>query len=230
LPQHGPMSLALYAIGFWTFALVASYLKETTGKPFPARTIIKMIPAFLAALSVLLNPSLTLFYVLLMLALVLCGLGDIGMEYNILPGLGLFLFAHFVFVGNFLFQGLSLGPSVVPLAAFIACLAVMMVYVALFHRYLKSSSQAIPASLLRAVGFYAIIISLTLSTSLLLWLTSGVLLGFVPFVGACLFVLSDSLIGIREFHHHFRFEWASVMITYYLAIFLLSLSAVAYAF
>lgn len=222
------MSLELYAIGFWIFALIASYLKETTQKPFPARTVIKMIPAFLAALSVLLNPSLTLFYVLLMVALVLCGLGDIGMEYNILPGLGLFLLAHFVFVGNFLFHSVLFGPSAVSLGAFVACVAVMMIYVILFRRYLKSSSQAIPASLLGAVGFYAITISLTLSTALLLWLTSGVFLGFVPFVGAFLFVLSDSLIGIREFHHHFRLEWASVMITYYLAIFLLSLSALIY--
>jgi len=228
--QQGPMTLALLAVGFWVFALIATYLKETTKKPFLARTIVKMIPAFIAAVSVFLSESLAPFYVILMLSLVLCGMGDVGMEYNILPGLGLFLFAHFTFVGNFLFQSFLVGPSAVSLAAFIACLAVMMVYVVLFHRYLKSSSQAMPASLLRAVGFYAITISLTVSTSLLLWLVSGVFLGFIPFVGACLFVVSDSLIGIREFHHHFRLEWASVMITYYLAIFLLSLGAVVYAF
>jgi uncharacterized membrane protein YhhN len=74
------------------------------------------------------------------------------------------------------------------------------------------------------------VISLTLSTSFLLWLTTGAVLGFIPFLGACIFVTSDSLVGIREFHHHFNHQWLFIMATYYPAIFLLSLGPVVYVF
>lgn len=217
-------------MGFWTFALIGIYLKETTEKPFLARTIVKMIPAFLAVAFIFFGGSSGFFYTVLILSLFLCGLGDIGMEYNILPGLGMFLLAHFAFTGDFLYHSIVLGISPMYLTVFALCFAVMMVYVVFYHRHLKTSSHTIPPSMLRAVDFYAVLISLTMSTSLLLWLTSGAVLGFVPFIGGCIFVASDSLVGIREFHHSFKHQWLLIMTTYYLAIFLLSLAGVLYAF
>ncbi len=81
-----------------------------------------------------------------------------------------------------------------------------------------------------AVNVYALMISLTLSTSLLLWLTSGATLGFIPLVGAVFFILSDSVIGIREFHHDIRNAEIMILSTYCPAIFLLSSGAIFFTF
>jgi uncharacterized membrane protein YhhN len=222
------MDLILYGSIFWIAAIAFTVLEATKRKGSPTATILKCIPAFSAVVFILLDvPSSSLFYPLLAIALVLCGLGDIAMEYNILPGLGMFLFAHLFFISNFVLHS-SLGTNPWLVSAFGICLAIMVVYIITYHRYLLTAST--PTPLLNAVDVYALAISLTLSTSLLLWLSTGVLLGYLPFVGTVFFVLSDSLIGIREFHHRFRYDEPATMITYYLAIFLLSLAVVVYPF
>ncbi|MHA2066632.1 MAG: lysoplasmalogenase family protein, partial [Candidatus Thorarchaeota archaeon] len=62
------------------------------------------------------------------------------------------------------------------------------------------------------------------------WLSTDSFLGFIPVLGALFFVVSDSLIGIREFHHQFQYQYVLTLSTYYLAIFLLSLSVVVFMF
>ena len=79
-----------------------------------------------------------------------------------------------------------------------------------------------------AVKVYAIVLSLTLCTSLMLWVATNAFLGWVPVLGALLFLISDSLIGIKEFHHEFAYQEFLILITYYAAIFLLSLTAFIY--
>jgi uncharacterized membrane protein YhhN len=193
--------------------------------------LIKPIPALAGAASVILmQPSTSLFYPLLAVALVLSALGDVSMEVNILPGLGLFLFSHIVYTANFTRQSILLGLQMMPLAMFAVCIAFMLIYIFLYQRYLKTTTKDVEPALLKAVIVYALMISLTLSTSLLLWLSSGTLLGFIPFVGAAFFVFSDSVIGIREFHHDIKHGEIIILSTYYLAIFLLSLSVVIYSF
>lgn len=222
------MDLLLYGSVFWIAAIVFTVLEATKRTGSPVTTIFKCIPAFSGVAFVLLDvPSSSLFYPLLAIALVLCGLGDIAMEHNILPGLGLFLFAHLFFIGNFVLNS-SLGTNLWLISALGICLTIMLMYIVLYHRYLLTASN--PTPLIRAVDVYALAISLTLSTCLLLWLSTGAALGYLPFVGTVFFVLSDSLIGVREFHHRFRYDESATMITYYLAIFLISLAVLVYSF
>lgn len=222
-----------FGVIFWLCAVVTIVLKSS--ESLKTRTglikLIKPIPALAgAAFIVLIQPSTSLFYLLLAVALVLCALGDIGMEINILPGLGLFLFSHIVYTANFAWQSMLLGLQMMPLAIFVVCIAFMLIYIFLYQRYLKTTTKDVEPALLKAVIVYALMISLTLSTSLLLWLASGTLLGFIPFVGAAFFVFSDSVIGIREFHHDIKNGEVIILSTYYLAIFLLSLSVMIYSF
>jgi uncharacterized membrane protein YhhN len=222
------MDLILYGSIFWIAAIAFTVLEATKRTGSPAATILKCIPAFSAVVFIFLDvPSSSYFYPLLAIALVLCGLGDVAMEYNILPGLVMFLFAHLFFISNFVLNS-SLGTNPWLVSAFGICFAIMLIYIVLYHRYLLTASD--PTPLIRAVDVYALAISLTLSTCLLLWLSTGAVLGYLPFVGTVFFVLSDSLIGIREFHHKFKFDKPATMITYYLALFLLSLAAVVYLF
>ncbi|MHA2191304.1 MAG: lysoplasmalogenase family protein [Candidatus Thorarchaeota archaeon] len=224
------MSLLLYGSLFWIFAVISILLKIQFQIKTELRTIIKAVPAFLAVSFVFSLQSFSLFHVLLMIALVFCMLGDIGMEYNILPGLGLFLIAHIFFTSNFFIHSVILGFSLLPSVAFVASFIVMVIYSGFLFKYLKSSDLNTPAKLLRAVIFYAIVISLTLSTSIFLWLSTDSFLGFIPVLGALFFVVSDSLIGIREFHHQFQYQHVLTLSTYYLAIFLLSMGVVAFMF
>ncbi len=222
------MDPIIYGIVFWIFGLLYTVLevKEKTGTPIA--TLIKFVPALSSVIFVLLSiPSDSLFYILLMVALVFCGLGDIAMEYNILPGLGMFLFGHIVFIANFILNS-AIGTDIIPILVFIVCFGIMLVYIVLFHRYLMTAEE--PTKLIRAVDVYALAISLTLCTSILLWLSTGTFFGFIPVVGVVFFIISDSFIGIREFHHRFSYDEPVTMLTYYIAIFLLALGAIIYAF
>jgi uncharacterized membrane protein YhhN len=227
------MSLEIYGVIFWVCAVVTIVLKSS--ESLKTRTgpikIVKPIPALAGAVFIILmQPSSSLFYTLLAMALVLCALGDIGMEMNILPGLGLFLFAHIFYTINFMWQSTIVGLQAIPLVIFTVCFAVTLIYIFLYQRYLKTTTKDVEPALLKAVNVYAFMISLTLSTSLLLWSSSGTLFGFIPFVGAIFFVFSDSIIGIREFHHDIKNAEVIIISSYYVAIFLLSLGVLVYIF
>jgi uncharacterized membrane protein YhhN len=227
------MSLEIYGVIFWICAAITIVLKSSESLKTRTRLIkiVKPIPALAGAVFIILmQPSSSLFYTLLAMALVLCALGDIGMEINILPGLGLFLFAHIFYTINFMWQSTIVGLQAIPLVIFTVCFSVTLIYIFLYQRYLKTTTKDVEPALLKAVNVYALMISLTLSTSLLLWSSSGTLLGFIPFVGAIFFVFSDSIIGIREFHHDIKNAEVIILSSYYVAIFLLSLGVLVYIF
>jgi uncharacterized membrane protein YhhN len=228
------MSLEIYSAVFWVIAIVSTYLqdKASTGEKKVASptTLIKMIPALSAVVFVLLFRTPTLFTILLAAALVFCMFGDVGMEADLVPGIGMFLIAHILYNVNFLWQASVVGMTLIPMALFAGCLVVGVVYVFMLIRYLRASGPEIPPFILRAGTLYFLIIAATMSTSLLLWQTSGVLLGYLPVIGALFFIISDSFIGINEFHHKLTHHEFYIMPTYYMAIFLLSLGVFVFAF
>ena len=227
------MSLEIYSAVFWVVAIVSTYLqdKASTGEKKVASltTLIKMIPALSAVAFILLLRPPTLFTILLAAALVFCMFGDVGMEVDLVPGIGMFLIAHILYTTNFLWQASVVGLTLVPLAVFAGFLVVGVVYVFMLIRYLRASGPEIPPFILRAGTLYFIIIAATLSASFLLWQTSGALLGYLPVIGALFFIISDSFIGINEFRHKISHHEFYIMPTYYLAIFLLSLGVFVFA-
>lgn len=228
------MSLEIYSGVFWVFAIVSTFLqdKSSTGekKVVSLTTLIKVIPALSAVVFVMLFRPPTLFTILLAVALVFCMFGDIGMEADLVPGIGMFLIGHIFYTVNFLWQAGLVGLATVPLTISIACTGLMVVYSFMMIRHLQSSGSEVPPFILRAGSLYFLIISTTFGTSLLLWLVSGILLAALPVIGALIFMVSDSLIGINVFHHRISRHELYIMPTYYLAIFLLSLSVFVYAF
>ncbi|MFX0211207.1 MAG: lysoplasmalogenase [Candidatus Hodarchaeota archaeon] len=187
-------------------------------------TFIKGLPAISAAIFVLVmrfNDSPPLF--LLVGAFLFCFAGDLGIEKDILIGLSLFLIAQLLFSLVFLIQVFTIGFSVNVL--FLAAIAVFIVviYMLIFLQYLESSEDGL-GSLKIPILAYCVVISLMLISSILLWGTLGKLEVIVVVIGALLFIISDSIIGIHEFHHKISRSVLMVMITYYSAIFLLSLS------
>ncbi|MGY5864230.1 MAG: lysoplasmalogenase [Candidatus Thorarchaeota archaeon] len=227
------MSLEIYSAVFWAFAIVSTYLqdKASTGEKKIASltTLIKIVPALSAVVFVILFRPPTLFTILLTAALIFCMFGDIGMEVDFVPGIGTFLIAHILYTTNFLWQSSIVGLTMIPLTLFTICLVIGIVYVFMLIRYLRASGPEVPPFILRAGTLYFVIIVASLSTSLLLWQTTGSLLGYLPVLGALIFIVSDSFIGINAFHHKISRHEFYIKPTYYLAIFLLSLSVFVFA-
>ncbi len=229
------MSIEVYAILFWIVAIVSSILKdkyEENPQGVVSRvTAIKIVPALIAIIYVVLTrPTPVLFYVLLSVALVFCMLGDIGMEKDIVAGIGMFLIGHIFFTVNFLWQASNVGLVTTNLIVPIVCMGGLSVFVFLFIKYLRSSGPEVPDFILKAGTLYFLMISATFSASLFLWLTTGNIWGLIPVIGALFFLISDSLIAINAFHHKISRAQLFIMPTYYLAIFLLSLGVFVYIF
>jgi len=229
------MSLEIYSAVFWIVAIVSTFLQDkaaSTGvkKVASPTTVIKMIPALSAVVFVLLFRPPTLFTILLTAALVFCMLGDVGMEVDLVPGIGMFLIAHILYTINFVWHSNIVGFLLLPEILSAICLGLGIVYVIMLIQYLQSSGPDVPPFILRAGSLYFTMIVATLSFSLLLWQVTGILLGFLPVLGALIFIVSDSLIGINAFHHKISHHELYIMPTYYVAIFLLSLSVIVFAF
>ena len=233
-----PMIELIYSVVFWAIAIVSSILQDRHPDAGVAsyQTFIKAVPTLSAMIftlysfSVLSGTLFGTFYMILGVALFFCMLGDIAMEKDLVPGIGMFLVAHLIFTVNFLWQASLLTPNFTNMIIAIVCFGGFVAYVFIYIRYLRSSGPEIPPFILKAGSFYFILVSATIGSSLLLWLTSMTVMGFIPFVGAVFFIISDSIIALNEFHHKLSRPELLIMPTYYVAIFLLSLGAIAYLF
>ncbi len=226
--------LEIYIAVFWVLAIISTILQDRQAesgveKVASLSTVVKFLPALIAVVYVILFRPITLFTILLAVALVFCALGDVGMEVDLVPGIGMFLIAHILYTTNFLWQSITLGVTTVPLVLAAVCMVVGVLYVLMLIRYLQSSGPEVPPFILRAGSLYFIILAATFSTSILLWQITGALLGYIPIIGALFFIISDSFIGINEFHHKLSHHEFYIMPTYYLAIFLLSLGVFVFA-
>jgi uncharacterized membrane protein YhhN len=231
-----------YALVFWIIALVSTVIKSVRENeivfqkelfskiPTPVFMVIKFLPALTAAIVVLLfRPTTSLFYIILAVAFIFCLLGDIGMEIKILIGGVLFLIAQILFIANFTWHSVLLGVSFLPIAAFVTAFIGWLLLIIFNTHYIESSENGFEKMKI-PIFVYSLTVSLTFCSALMLWLTSGTLLGFIPVFGAFFFVVSDLTLFIKEFHHHFTKAELFIFPTYYLALFLLSLSLVIFIF
>lgn len=141
-------------------------------------------------------------------ALVFCLGGDIALMPVVdkfVLGLASFLLGHAVFVGLFLQQGLD-TPW---LGVVAAVLAVVLAVTA--GRRIVAGAVASDASLRIPVSAYLVVIS---AMTVLGWSTGR------PWViiGSTAFVVSDSVLGWRQFVTEKRWMSVTVMVTYHLAI------------
>ena len=226
----------IYSLFFWTFAVLYIIFKSIQLKEIQfeskaiqnlannTSTALKGIPTAIGAFFVfLMRPGISLFYLSVTGALLFCLLADYVIDKGFFPGLVLFLFAHVLFSLAFITQALTLGISLENAFLTVVISIVIIGYIILFFRFLDSSEEGL-GKLKIPVIVYCVVISLMLLSSFLLWITAGIIELIVVVLGAISFVISDSFIGIREFHHPIKKSVIKVMSTYYLAIFLFSIS------
>ncbi|MBM3173802.1 MAG: lysoplasmalogenase [Chloroflexi bacterium] len=192
---------------FLAFAIV--YLAAIPFRPYPGHFIVKAIP--IISLAIMAFTSVAgLQGKLLFTALLLSAAGDVTLslgsgEYFI-PGLGLFLIAHVVYIVTFS-RDFKMGKSRIPIAAILVAYAVAMAII--MAPSLKE--MAIP------VFCYLVVIT-----------KMGIMAAFraskskMVLYGAVLFIISDSMIALNKFVAPVPASDYLIMITYYLAQFLIA--------
>jgi uncharacterized membrane protein YhhN len=230
------MLLYIYIFVFTVFSVLFILIKslkqnepvynhEFIEKLIPLDKLIKIIPAGSAILFVLLSQNKSFYFsIVLSAALVFCLLGDLGMEKGIIPGLPLFLIAQLLFIISFLGQSLVVGIDIEAILIMLIVAGLFAFYLYFFIKYLNSSEKSL-GELLIPVIIYCIFISGMVVSIVLVWFSSGLIEFSIVFLGGIMFVISDSTIAVREFHHDISNNVVKVMFTYYLAIFLLSLAS-----
>jgi uncharacterized membrane protein YhhN len=193
-------------------------------KLIPFDKFIKIVPTGSAMLFVILSQNDS-FYLstTLSIALFFCLLGDLGMEKGVIQGLPLFLIAQFFFIISFFGQAIEVSINFESVLISVVVAVLLALYLYFFVKYLNSSEKGL-GKLLIPVIVYCMFISGMVLSVILLWVNSGRLELSIIVFGAILFVISDSIIAVKEFHHEITNNVVKVMTTYYLAIFLLSLS------
>jgi uncharacterized membrane protein YhhN len=193
--------------------LAVLYLTLLSTIHYPSTTILKPLP--IIALLVLLGISLdkSAIKMFLMIALLFSVSGDILLtlpfSHQLEWGLGAFLLAHLAYIFSFSQLAKSQQTSNARMLTALACPLISGVYLWVIWPFL--GAMAFP------IGLYVAVIGvMTLMSGRCHWLC---------LLGAMLFSLSDSLIALETFvmqglNLHF---W--VMLTYYLAQFLLILGA-----
>lgn len=190
------------------FLLVAiSYLIAASFFSYPLDYVHKALPALI--LAVWLSTSRQSLKIVIV-AFIFCAIGDlflaITFESNFIYGLTAFLIAQLLFAIYF-WQWRSWNAwKIVP--------AIVLLVVAL-----TLALVIVPASGMLAlpVAIYMLVILCMAMSALLATTTNYMLL-----LGATMFMISDSLIGINKFVVPLPFEHLAIMSSYYLALFLLA--------
>jgi uncharacterized membrane protein YhhN len=189
------------------FAVV--YVATLALQPYPGDFVVKSVPAVcLSLLALTAVPGLR--GKLLAAALLFCAAGDAALAYgdgdHLTVGLGLFLVAQVLFVVTFT-RDFRIQKPRIPGAVFLVVYAVLMALI------LRPSLEdmALP------VYVYLTVITIMGITAAFRYPTSALVV-----CGALFFIASDSMLAIEEFRDPFPASDYLVMITYYLALFLIA--------
>lgn len=209
-----PLPVLLAAIAASALAAIIADWRETRPPIFkllkPLTTILIIVLAWSAPVSV--------YRDFLLVSLALALVGDIALMYEsnraFLCGLGSFLLAHLGFMLAFL-MGVPLALPPLWGALFLAYgLALGAVLV-----------RRADAPLRVPVMIYALVLTGMALTALLRWQALDGTTGFYALVGALLFVLSDSALGLRRFVGRYPGAQGVILSTYWAGIAAIAWSA-----
>ncbi|OGO57706.1 MAG: hypothetical protein A2025_03160 [Chloroflexi bacterium RBG_19FT_COMBO_47_15] len=191
---------------FAAFAII--FIAALPFQPYAGNFVIKAIPAIsLAVLALITVRGIT--GRLLFVSLLLCAAGDVALELEagkyFIVGLGLFLIAQIMFIVTFS-RDFKMQKSRIPIIVILAIYALAMAYI--MTPSLKE--MAIP------VYFYLVVITLMGIFAALRAARNKFTL-----YGAVSFIVSDSILAINKFMMPVPAVDYIVMVTYYLALFLI---------
>ncbi len=189
-------------------------------------SILKAIPLLLAVVfSYLLKMEKSELYLGIIVALAFCLLGDFFIDKSLIQGMLMFAIAHIFFLFTFIY-GISIHlvnfqPNDFIILSILTSIVIIYDYV--FLRYLLMLK--VPEKYHSPLIIYTLMISAVFATAI--WLSYIVTIGQVIILplGMFLFIISDSLIALREFSgKDIPNSVVKIMGSYYVAIFLISLT------
>ena len=189
-------------------------------------TLTKAIPLIIAIVfSYYLRSKRSDVFLGIFLALIFCLLGDYFIDRSLIQGMLLFAIAHIFFIFSFLYATtihlINFSATDFIVLSIITSLIILYDYT--FLRYMNILH--IPQKYILPVTLYTILLSFMFASSV--WLTYLLTIGEVIILplGTLLFVVSDSMIAMREFSgREIKNSSLYIMGTYYSAIFLISLT------
>ncbi len=192
-------------------------------------TILKSLPLILAVMfAYFLRSARSELYPGIIIGLLFCLLGDYFIDRSLIEGMLMFAIAHVFFIITFLY-GIVLHETSFTLRdfglmGFITFLIIIYDYVFLKYLHLLK----IPEKYVTPITAYTILISLMLASSIWLAYTNPLPEVVLLPIGALFFVVSDSLIALREFSgKELSHSISRIMGTYFVAIFLISITTIA---
>ncbi|MFW9996332.1 MAG: lysoplasmalogenase family protein [Candidatus Odinarchaeota archaeon] len=190
---------------------------------------LKGVPAALASLFAFTSRTGgdRLFQLAITIGLLACLAGDVGIDLSFIAGMGFFSIAQLVFIVTY--AGHALGMTLKPesLIITLTVIIIMVIYVVFILKFLQGSEKGL-GSLKIPVTVYSSLLALHFCAAILLWLTAAIIEGIVIVMGAFVFVVSDTTLAVREFHHRPENSVIKVMATYYLALLFISLSILVF--
>lgn len=225
----------LYFVSAVVYILFKTTFKEKAENILQARSIIsytnissllKGIPLLLAILfAYVLKTGESELYLGVIVALFFCLLGDFFIDKSLIQGMVMFSIAHMFFLFTFVY-GISIHlvkfqPNDFIVLSSLTSLILMYDYVFLRYLLMLKVPQQYNAPLI----IYTLLISSVLVSSIFLAYIVPVGQEALLPLGMILFVISDSLIAVREFSgKEMSHSVTMIMGSYYLAILLISLT------
>jgi hypothetical protein len=191
---------------------------------------LKIIPSLIAVFFVIFTaPRYDYFYILVIMAFIFTFLGDIGIIIKNLLGLAIYLFTHIFFSIAYITQLIQF--SIKPIGTYSIISVGIILYItviSLLFRFLKVNLKEKynrTTIIILSVFFYLAILSIHIITAAILvlnyYITSKGII--VIIFGAVLYLVSDISIFIREASEKQKYSVLLITLTYYLALFCLSL-------
>jgi uncharacterized membrane protein YhhN len=191
--------------------------------------IFKVIPTMIVTIFVFLNPfDDSIISLTFTLAFFFCFMADIGIEKNFLIGMILFLLAQLLFIVSFLLLALTLDFVLENAIIVLILFLLVLIYDYLLLRYLSASEKGL-GDFKVPVLVYSLVISIMFVSTVFIFLSSSLTVSLSIVFGALLFVGSDSIIAVREFHHKFKWSELVIMSTYYGALLFLSSAVIIFS-
>jgi uncharacterized membrane protein YhhN len=155
------------------------------------------------------NRSMSRLSAQMVTALIFCLLGDIALIWNqfFLVGVGLFLVAHLLFIRALKNR---FGFKILPLAFLFSLVALVSIVYILWSGLAGILKVAVPT--------YAIVISIMVAQAISVALRKRSKMRSQLALGAILFMVSDTLLGINGFLHPFPFSGVFILSTYWGAL------------
>lgn len=232
-----------YFLFFFLFSLLYIFIKSSRENqinllsnqveriPMLGIYVLKVIPAFISVIFVIFMDN-EIFNVLISLALIFCLIGDITIMQKLSRGVIFFSLAQITFISAFILkifeylESISLEDYLVTYSLIIISIVLLaIIIIVLVYIYLDSDSKEFE-KYKKPILFYSALLIMLICSTTTFWLFSNEILFITVVLGAFLFLISDSIIVIREFHHKPKYSVIKVMGTYYLSIFLLSLAVI----